>query len=267
MGTNVTVWFWTDDERGAAQGAEAVFDEMKRLDKEMTTWDPKSEVLADQHGRSDKPVKVSEETYAVIERAVDTSKRSKGCSTSASAHSRACGSSTRTWTARCPTGGRQEAARARQLEGHRARREAALGPPQEEGMSITLGGIAKGYAVDKCVDILKKRASRISWCRPAATCTSRQEGTESWQVAFAIRVGRRTRCSRFAPVEDHSFSTSGDYERGFRKDGVPLPPHPRHRTGQPARASRSVTIRAKDAFTADAWSKVMFIMGRRIRSR
>jgi thiamine biosynthesis lipoprotein len=33
------------------------------------------------------------------------------------------------------------------------------------------------------------------------------------------------------------------------------------RDGQPARASRSVTIRAKDAFTADAWSKVLFILG------
>ena len=33
------------------------------------------------------------------------------------------------------------------------------------------------------------------------------------------------------------------------------------RTGQPANASRSVTVKAKDAFTADAWSKVMFILG------
>ena len=33
------------------------------------------------------------------------------------------------------------------------------------------------------------------------------------------------------------------------------------RTGQPARASRAVTIMAKDAFTADAWSKVLFILG------
>ena len=64
-----------------------------------------------------------------------------------------------------------------------------------------------------------------------------------------------------APIEDHSFSTSGDYERGFVKDGVRYHHIIDTRTGQPARASRSVTVRAKDAFTADAWSKVMFIMG------
>jgi len=78
-----------------------------------------------------------------------------------------------------------------------------------------------------------------------------------------IRDPRGARDSMFAvtPIKDHSFSTSGDYERGFVKDGVRyhhiLDPH----TGQPAHASRSVTIRAKDAFTADAWSKVLFIDG------
>src|SRR3954467_4115198 len=38
MGTRVTVWLWTADERAAAQAAEAVFAEMKRLDLEMSNW-------------------------------------------------------------------------------------------------------------------------------------------------------------------------------------------------------------------------------------
>ncbi|MEO7733627.1 MAG: FAD:protein FMN transferase, partial [Kofleriaceae bacterium] len=56
MGTNVTVWMWTADERGAAQAAEAVFDEMKRLDKEMTTWLPTSEVSQINAAAGGKPV-------------------------------------------------------------------------------------------------------------------------------------------------------------------------------------------------------------------
>ena len=63
------------------------------------------------------------------------------------------------------------------------------------------------------------------------------------------------------PIENHSFSTSGDYERGFVKEGIRYHHILDPRTGQPARLSRSVTIRTKDAFTADAWSKVMFIAG------
>ena len=78
MGTNVTLWLWTADERGAAQAAEAVFNEMKRLDQVMTTWDPRSEVSQINAAAGDKAVKVSAETYAVIARALDISKRSNG---------------------------------------------------------------------------------------------------------------------------------------------------------------------------------------------
>ncbi|HET7501476.1 MAG TPA: FAD:protein FMN transferase, partial [Kofleriaceae bacterium] len=92
MGTIVNVWLWTADERGAAQAAEAVFDEMRRLDQKMTNWPPHaetgarpdkpeppaSEVLQINAAAGDKPVKVSAETYEVIARAIDISKRSKG---------------------------------------------------------------------------------------------------------------------------------------------------------------------------------------------
>ncbi|HEY0195270.1 MAG TPA: FAD:protein FMN transferase, partial [Kofleriaceae bacterium] len=78
MGTNINLWLWTDDERAAAAGAEAVFAEMHRLDKMMTTWDPKSEVSQVNASAGIKPIKLTPETYAVIERAVDMSKKSKG---------------------------------------------------------------------------------------------------------------------------------------------------------------------------------------------
>jgi thiamine biosynthesis lipoprotein len=62
-------------------------------------------------------------------------------------------------------------------------------------------------------------------------------------------------------VQDRTFSTSGDYERGFVKDGVRYHHILDPRTGQPARACRSVTVSARDAMTADAWSKPLFILG------
>ncbi|MBA3458346.1 MAG: FAD:protein FMN transferase, partial [Deltaproteobacteria bacterium] len=78
MGTIVTVFVWTDDEPKAAKAADEVFAEMKRLDGVMTTWTSDSEVSQINTAAGVKPVKVSDETYAVIERAVDISKRSKG---------------------------------------------------------------------------------------------------------------------------------------------------------------------------------------------
>ncbi len=63
------------------------------------------------------------------------------------------------------------------------------------------------------------------------------------------------------PVEDHAFSTAGDYERGFVKNGRRYHHIIDPRTGFPATASRSVTIWAKDAFTADAIDDAVFILG------
>ncbi len=62
-------------------------------------------------------------------------------------------------------------------------------------------------------------------------------------------------------VEDHAFSTAGDYERGFVKDGRRYHHIIDPRTGFPATASRSVTIWASDAFTADAIDDAVFILG------
>ena len=260
MGTNVSVWFWTDDEAKAAKAAEAVFAEMKRLDKEMTTWDPGLGGLADQHrGRRQAGRRSPTRRIAVIERALDVSKRSNGVFDITvgafhgpvevrRGHGRLAARSRR----------RQEAARADRLEGHRrSTRRSRPCSCKRKGMAITLGGIAKGYAVDKCVDDPRRaRASPTSWCRPAATCTSpARRAAIRGSSASAIRAARRDSMFAIAPIEDHSFSTSGDYERGFVKDGVRYHHILDPRTGQPAHASRSVTIRAKDAFTADAWSQ------------
>ncbi len=78
MGTVISIYFWTDDDARADQAAEAVIAEMKRLDAVMTTWTPDSEVSRINAAAGDKPVVVSDETFAVIERAQDISKRSGG---------------------------------------------------------------------------------------------------------------------------------------------------------------------------------------------
>jgi thiamine biosynthesis lipoprotein len=264
MGTNVTVWLWTADERGAAQAAEAVFAEMKRLDQEMTTWDPTSEVSQINAAAGQKPVKVSTETFAVIQRAIDISKRSKGL------FDITVGAFKGLWKFdyQDMDGSLPDPAEVKKrlalinwkdivLD---ARRHSVF--LRRKGMSITLGGIAKGYAVDRCVEILRKRGFTDFMMQAGGDMyIAGKKGREPWTVAIRDPRGMANSFFAFAPIEDHSFSTSGDYERSFMKDGVRYHHILDTRTGQPARASRSVTIRAKDAFTADAWSKVMFLMG------
>ena len=263
MGTNVTVWLWTADERGAAQAAEAVFGEMKRLDKEMTTWDAASEVSQINAAAGDGPIAVSEETYAVIERAVDVSRRSKGLFDITVEAFKGLWKFDEDMDGSLP-----DPAAVKKRLALVNWRDIVLDAKhhsvflRRKGMAITLGGIAKGYAVDKCVAILRTRGFTDFMMQAGGDMyIAGKKGSDPRVVGIRDPRGPTNTMFAVAPIEDHSFSTSGDYERGFVKDGVRYHHILDTRNGQPAHASRSVTVRAKDAFTADAWSKVMFIMG------
>jgi thiamine biosynthesis lipoprotein len=64
-----------------------------------------------------------------------------------------------------------------------------------------------------------------------------------------------------AEVSEGTFSTSGDYERTFIKDGRRYHHIIDPATGEPARGVRSVTIMAPDATLAEGLSKGVFILG------
>src|SRR6185369_2201005 len=84
----------------------------------------------------------------------------------------------------------------------------------------------------------------------------------AWKVGVRDPRGRdATDFFAMLEVQDHAFSTAGDYERGFVKDGKRYHHIIDPRTGFPATASRSVTIWAADAFTADAIDDAVFILG------
>jgi len=267
MGTFVTVWFWTDKEADAAKAVESVFKEMKRLDAEMTTWTDTSEVSKVNAAAGKKPVPVSAETYEVIERAQDISKKSGGVFDISVGAFKGLWRFDEDMNGSLPDPKDVKARLAligyKDIVLDKKKKTVFL---KRKGMSITLGGIAKGYAVDKCVAILKKAGFNDFMLQAGgdmyiAGRTAGRKESEQWQVGIRDPRGKDGELFAGMPIENHSFSTSGDYERGFVKEGVRYHHILDPRDGQPARASRSVTIRAKDAFTADAWSKVMFIMG------
>lgn len=264
MGTVITVFLWTDDELAAAKAAEAVFAEMKRIDAVMTTWTADSEVSQVNAAAGVKPVAVSAETFAVIARAQDVAKKTRGV------FDITVGAFKGLWKfdedmdgglpAPADVKKRLALVGYQHLVLNKAKRTVFL---KKKGMSITLGGIAKGYAVDKCVALLHAKGFVNFMVQAGGDMyVAGKKGAQPWTVGIRDpRGASKDAMFAVAPVEDHSFSTSGDYERGFVKDGVRYHHILDPRTGQPAKASRSVTIRAKDAFTADAWSKVLFILG------
>lgn len=263
MGTVISVFFWTDDEVAAARAADAVFAEMKRIDGVMTTWTPDSEVSRINAAAGLQPVAVGEETFAVIDRAMRVARATRGV------FDITVGAFQGLWkfdqdmdqTLPTATEVKQRLARVgyRKVVLDAAKRTVFL---KQRGMAITLGGIAKGYAVDRCVALLHERGFTSFMVQAGGDMyIAGKKGAAPWTVAIRDPRGSPGTFFAASEVEDHSFSTSGDYERGFVKAGVRYHHILDPKTGQPARASRSVTVRAKDAFTADAWSKVLFILG------
>lgn len=263
MGTVIQITFWHDDEASASAAAGAVFEEMKRLDRVMTTWIPESEVSQVNAAAGVSAVKVSDETFEVIARGTEMAQKSNGL------FDLTVGSYKGLWKfdedmdgtlpAPAEVAARKKLVNWRDVVLDKKARTVKL---RRKGMSITLGGIAKGYAVDKCVALLREKGfSDFILQAGGDMYVSGKKDTAPWVVGIRDPRGARDAMFAVAPVEDHSFSTSGDYERGFVKDDVRYHHILDPRTAFPATASRSVTVLAKDAFTADAWSKVLFIMG------
>jgi FAD:protein FMN transferase len=265
MGTVITVFIWGDDEVKAAKAAEAVFTEMKRVDGVMTTWTPDSEVSKVNAAAGTVPVVVSPETFEVIARAQDVAKKTKGIfDITVGPLFGGLYKFDQDMNGTLPEPA--EVKKRLALVGYQSLvldKKKLTVFLKKKGMSITLGGIAKGYAVDKCVKLLYDQGFTNFMVQAGGDMfIAGKKGADPWVVGIRDPRGA-SKDSMFAtaPVVDHSFSTSGDYERGFVKDGKRWHHILDPRTGQPASKSRSVTVRAKDAFTADAWSKVLFILG------
>ena len=78
MGTSISLIIWGDDEAKAAGVTRQVFDEFGRVDRLMSSWLPDSDVARINAAAGKKPVKVDEEVFQLIVRAMDMAKRTRG---------------------------------------------------------------------------------------------------------------------------------------------------------------------------------------------
>jgi thiamine biosynthesis lipoprotein len=126
---------------------------------------------------------------------------------------------------------------------------------------VDLGGIAKGYAVDRCIELIESVG--ITAAAVAAGGDSRIVGDrqgEPWTVG--VQDPRNDdEMAVLLPLVDTAVSTSGDYERFFVEDGVRYHHILDPRTGDSARESWSVTILGPEATFTDAMSTSVFVLG------
>ena len=131
------------------------------------------------------------------------------------------------------------------------------------GTRIHLGGIGKGYAIDRAAAMLKARGLTDFMIQFGGDLfVSGSDRGTPWKLAIADPRGAH---QPFATLQmtDGTFSTSGDYERFFMKDGKRYHHLIDPDFGEPAMGCRSVTIVSNRAVMADVLSTGVFIMGPR----
>jgi thiamine biosynthesis lipoprotein len=132
-----------------------------------------------------------------------------------------------------------------------------------KGMRIDLGGIAKGYAVDRAAGVLKAAGLTSFLAQAGGDLYGAGTKPDGSPWVSGIQDPRADQGVYFAIIEltNHAFSTAGDYARAFILGGKRYHHIIDPRTGYPATACRSVTVWAGDAFTADAIDDAVFILG------
>lgn len=134
----------------------------------------------------------------------------------------------------------------------------------EEGMSIDLGAIAKGYAADYVLNYFKEKDVDSAFINMGGNISVHRNKIDGTLWNIGIQDPDQTRGSIIAAVEgeDMSVVTSGNYERYFTKDGVRYHHIINPETGYPARKGIiSSTVISNNSSYADALSTSFYILG------
>ena len=131
------------------------------------------------------------------------------------------------------------------------------------GMRLDLGGIAKGFAVDKGAEVAEKMGVNTGLINLSgnALCLSKSfPGKEKYVIGVKNPLKKSTLCGKVELLKQ-SVATSGDYERYVVIDGKHFAHIMDPRTGKPVENVFAVTVITPSATAADALSTACFING------
>ena len=264
MGTTFRVVLYAADRETAEKAKAAAFARVAELDGIMSDYKKDSELMrlcrafAKEVGE---PVPVGADLFFVLSKAEELSKASDG------AFDVTVGPVVQLWrlarrTQQLPDP--KELAEALAKVGYRkvrldpVKRTVRLLTP---GMQLDLGGIAKGYAADEALKVLREKFGITRALVAAAgdiTCGDPPPGKDGWAVDIApIATGQKPRALRLANA---AVSTSGDLEQFVEIGGVRYSHIVDPRTGLGVTGRRSVSVIAKRGITADSMTKAVMLL-------
>jgi thiamine biosynthesis lipoprotein len=266
MACTYTVAVYGTDPRQLPLITEAALDEVDRIDALMSHYKLESPLSRINREAADRPVLVEPELFRFLERCVRYSQQSEG------AFDITVGPLMKAWgffrgEGRIPwffelwnvlrSVGYQH------LRFDSAQRTVQFG---RSGMELDLGGIAKGYAVDRVVELLKEqRIDRAFVSAGGSTLYGLGAPPDSpgWEVKLQDPLAPRDpkRSAATVMLKNRCLSVSGNYEKFFKVRGVSYSHIMDPRTGRPVENMLSVAVLSQTGIDGDALDNAFYVQG------
>jgi FAD:protein FMN transferase len=258
MGTEVGVEIWHENLNHAQVCANQVFSEMRRIDALMSPYKPDSELSKINALAVDQAVHISEELYDLISKSLTYSELSSGAFDITFS---SVGYLYDYRNKKHPT----DAAIAKLLPAINYRHillddKAHTIRFSMKGVRIDLGGIAKGYAIDNAVAMLRSCGITSGYLKAGGdSFVIGDRSGKPWMLGIKHPRQEHNVVLRL-PLSNVAISTSGDYERYFIENGNRIHHIISPRTGLSVTDNWSVTVIGDNALRTDALSTALFVM-------
>lgn len=240
--------------------AEAILDDMQRITYKFSTTDPRS-VLKMLNERPDEWVDVDEETFALLKAAYAFAELTEGT------FDPTIGSLLELWgfqgnyeNLRVPS--KEEISKTLERVGYTNVHfdEKRMRVMLKNGVKLDLGGIAKGYALERAKKIalsFDPQATGFVEAGGDIVVVGPKFGKYPWVIG--VKNPRGEGIVGYIYLKSGAVATSGDYERYFEVDGVRYHHILDPKSGYPAQGVWSITVISEDAVTADVLATAGFV--------
>jgi thiamine biosynthesis lipoprotein len=264
MGLPFRIILYAPEEKAANAAADAAFKRIAQLNNILSDYDPDSEVsqLSRTSGQG-REIAVSEDLWRVLRRAQEVSAQSGG------AFDATVGPCVNLWRKarrekKMPDPARL--AEARQSVGYTHVRLNPGGRTVQllvPNMRLDFGGIAKGYAIDEALKILRLRGITRALVAGGGdmAVSDPPPGEEGWRIELAPLDAPNAPPARFVLLSHAALATSGDLFQRLEIDSKRYSHIIDPRTGIGLTDHSLVRVIALDCITADSLTKVVSVLG------
>ena len=262
MGCKFEITLIANSEEKANEYVDLAVQEMTRIEKLISSWDPKSQTSKINRNAGIQPVMVDVELFNLIERSLAISKLTDGAfDISYAAMDRIWKFDSSMKEKPPPELITSSIVKVdyRNIILDKKNRTVFL---KQKGMKIGFGAIGKGYAADKAKALLIAKGIKAGIINASGDMTTwgKQPNGQEWKVAITNPMDK-SQAFALLPISDGAVVTSGDYERFVEIEGERYAHIIDPRTGYPAKGIISVTVFAPKAELADALATSVFVMG------